>query len=312
MRVFRGVPGQADTPIALTIGNFDGVHRGHQAMVARLVAAARGRGLPAAVMTFEPHPREFFAPREAPARLSPLREKIEQLSALGVERLYVCRFDCRFASQPPADFVGRLLGSGLGVRWLLVGDDFRFGASRAGGIELLRDLGPAHGMEVESMHTVEHLGMRVSSTAVRESLARGELARAESLLGRPFSIEGRVVGGDRLGRQLGYPTANIHLRRNRPPLSGIFAVEVFGLGPEPRMGAASLGVRPTVTDSGRATLEVFLLDFQGDIYGHRVRVNFLHKLREEAKYPNLEALTAQIERDVQATREFLLRRRAAA
>ncbi|MBK8019395.1 MAG: bifunctional riboflavin kinase/FAD synthetase [Betaproteobacteria bacterium] len=304
MRLFRGIPRCADVPVALTIGNFDGVHRGHQAMVGRLLAAARARKLPAAVMTFEPHPREFFSPADAPARLSPLREKLERLAELGVDRAYVCRFDASFATQSADAFVKDALARGLDVKWLLTGDDFRFGARRSGDVDLLRRLAPEFGMEVESMHTVEVDGVRASSTAVREALAGGLLERAQRLLGRPYAITGRVVGGDRIGRELGFPTANIRMSLNRPPLWGIYAVTVRGLGTAPKIGAASLGVRPTVNSSGKATLEVFLLDFDGDIYGRRVRVEFLHKLRDEEKYPTLEALRNQIGLDVSATREF--------
>jgi riboflavin kinase/FMN adenylyltransferase len=304
MRLFRGIPGRVDTPVALTIGNFDGVHLGHEAMVRRLREAARQRGLPAAVMTFEPHPREFFSPGDAPARLSPLREKLECLQALGVERVYVCRFDAGFASQPPETFARDVLARRLSVRWLLTGDDFRFGARRAGDVRLLGALAPALGMEVESMHSVLVDGLRASSTSVREALAEGALERATRLLGRPYAISGRVVGGDRIGRELGFPTANVRMSLNRPPLFGIYAVSVHGLGQTPLKGAASLGVRPTVTTAGRPTLEVFLLDFDESIYGRRIRVDFLQKLRDEEKYSSLEALKAQIDRDVCATRAF--------
>jgi riboflavin kinase/FMN adenylyltransferase len=312
MRLFRGIPGRADTPVALTIGNFDGVHLGHEAMVGRLRDAARQRGLPAAVMTFEPHPREFFSPGDAPARLSPLREKLERLEALGVERVYVVRFDASFASQPPEVFVQDVLARRLSVRWLLTGDDFCFGARRAGDVRLLRALAPALGMEVESMHSVLVDGVRASSTAVREALADGALDRASRLLGRPYAISGRVVGGDRIGRELGFPTANVRMSLNRPPLFGIYAVSVHGLGSDALQGAASLGVRPTVTSAGRPTLEVFLLDFHESIYGRRIRVDFLHKLRDEEKYSSLEALKAQIDRDVRATRAFFARQPAVA
>lgn len=311
MRLFRGIPARSDHPVALTIGNFDGVHLGHQAMVERLLAAARARGLPAAVMTFEPHPREFFAPDQAPARLTALRDKAERLRALGIDRLYVCRFDAAFSSQAPQAFVRDILMHRLGVRWLLVGDDFRFGAKRAGDLALLQRMAGDAGMTVEAMHTVLVGGRRASSTAVREALAGGDLADAAGLLGRPYGITGRVVGGDRIGRELGFPTANVRMRLNRPPLFGIYAVEVHGVAARPWPGAASLGVRPTVTDANRPTLEVFLLDFHGDVYGRRVRVDFLHKLRDEARYDTLEALKHQIARDVDDTRAFFRARAAA-
>jgi riboflavin kinase/FMN adenylyltransferase len=304
MRVFRTIPARADVPLALTIGNFDGVHLGHRAMLERLKREASERGLPAAVMTFEPHPREFFAPDQAPARLSSLREKIELIAALGVDRIYVCRFTFDFARTPPEAFVENILVRGLGVRWLLVGDDFRFGARRGGDFALLSALAGKHGYDVHSMNSVTVAGQRVSSTAVREALAAGDLASAEKLLGRPYFISGRVVAGDRIGRTLGFPTANVRMRHNRPPLSGIFAVRVHGLGPVPLEGAASLGVRPTVDERGVPVLEVHLLDFSRDIYGRHVQVEFLHRLREERKFPDLESLRRQIAIDVEQTRGY--------
>ena len=303
MRVFRTIPARADTPIALTIGNFDGVHLGHQAMLERLRHEAAARALPAAVMTFEPHPREFFAPDQAPTRLSSLREKLEILAALGVDRTYVCRFTYDLARTPPEAFVERMLARGLAVRWLLVGDDFRFGARRAGDFKLLQALATASGYEVESISSVTVAGRRVSSTAIREALAAGELDLATQLLGRPYSISGRVVAGDRLGRTLGFPTANIRMRHNRPPLQGIFAVRVHGIGPEPLPGAASLGVRPTIHAKGAPTLEVYILDFDADIYGRHLRVEFLQKLRDEEKFADVETLRKQIARDVEDVRQ---------
>lgn len=303
MRVFRTIPTRADAPIALTIGNFDGVHRGHRAMLERLKREASERGLPAAVMTFEPHPREFFAPDQAPARLSSLREKIEAIAALGVDRIYVRRFTFDFARTAPEAFVEDMLVRGLGVRWLLVGDDFRFGARRGGDFALLKALAPRCGYEVHSMSSVVAADRRVSSTSVREALAAGNLELANELLGRPYLISGRVVGGDRIGRTLGFPTANVRMRHNRPPLFGIFAVRVLGLG-APVNGAASLGVRPTVDSRNIPVLEVHLLDFSGDIYGRHVRVEFLHRLREERKYPDMESLRRQIAIDVEQTRQF--------
>jgi riboflavin kinase/FMN adenylyltransferase len=304
MRVFRTIPARADTPIALTIGNFDGVHLGHQAMLVRLRQEAAARRLPSAVMTFEPHPREFFAPDQAPTRLSSLREKLETLAGQGVGRTYVCRFDYDLARTPPEAFVERMLVRGLAVRWLLVGDDFRFGARRAGDFQLLRQMSAEHGFQVVAMSSVTVAGQRVSSTAVREALAAGELERAARLLGRPYSISGRVVGGDRIGRTLDFPTANVRMRHNRPPLQGIFAVQVHGIDAAPLPGAASLGVRPTLHAGGLPTLEVHLLDFDRDVYGRHVRVDFLHKLRDEQRYPDLQALRAQIALDVEHTRAY--------
>jgi riboflavin kinase/FMN adenylyltransferase len=303
--VTRGLAPRLDRPIALTIGNFDGVHRGHQAMLARLVGVARARGLLASVLTFEPHPREFFAPAAAPTRLTSLREKLELLSAHGVEHVHVQRFARAFAALPAEEFVRRMLVQALGARWLLVGDDFRFGARRAGDLALLRQLVPDHGFDVEAMPSVSLGAVRVSSSAVREALAHGDLARARELLGRHYSISGRVVHGDKLGRALGFATANVQLKHNRPPLMGIFAVRVHGVADRPRHGVASLGVRPTVRSDDRATLEAHLFDFSGDLYRRHLRVEFVQKLRDEEKYPDLETLRAQIARDCDAARAAL-------
>ncbi len=304
MRTLRSVPAAAETPVALTIGNFDGVHLGHRAMLARLRVAAAERSLPACAMTFEPHPREFFAPDQAPARLTSLREKLELLAAEGIARTYVCRFDYRFAQTPAEEFVEATLVRGLGARYVLVGDDFRFGARRAGDFALLERHAARLGYTVEAMSSVTLDAERVSSSAIREALAGGDLARAARLLGRPYSISGRVVRGDGLGRKLGFPTANVRMKHNRPPLAGIFVVEVTGAGGEVLRGVASLGVRPTVKQSAEPVLEVYLLDFSGDLYGRHVRVDFLHKFRDEQKFADLDALTAQIARDVEDAQAF--------
>lgn len=296
---------QATRPNAVTIGNFDGVHLGHQAMLARLTARAASAGAAPAVLTFEPHPREIFTPESAPTRLTSLREKLEILRALGVAHVHVCRFTRPFAALPAEDFVRRILVDGLQARYVLVGDDFRFGAKRAGNFALLRQLGEKYGFEAESLHTVEAAGQRASSTAVRDALAAGDMATAAQMLGRPYSISGRVVGGDQLGRKIGYPTANIQLKHNRPPLTGIFAVRVQGLEQPDWPGVASLGTRPTVHANGRPTLEVHLFNFDQSIYRRHLRVEFLHKLRDEAKFPSLEALIAQIDEDARQAREML-------
>lgn len=304
MRVFRGIPARADTPIALTIGNFDGVHLGHRAMIARLAESARSRDLPVSVMTFEPQPQEFFAPDQAPARLTSLREKLELLEACSVDRVYVCHFGYRFAQLSADEFVSRILQEGLAVRWLLVGDDFRFGARRAGDFAMLRAAAPRAGFEVEAMASVTTSGVRVSSTAIRGCLERGDLDAAENLLGRRYAITGKVVGGDKLGAKLGYPTANVQLKRLRVPLSGIFVIEVEGLAAEPLPGVASLGVRPTVKDRGRPTLEAHLFDFDQSLYGRRITVRFLKKLRDEQKFADLDALVAQMDLDAAAARDY--------
>ena len=308
MRLYRGLPAFADASVALTIGNFDGVHRGHQAMLQRLLEAAEDLRLPSAVMTFEPHPREFFAPDSAPPRLANLRTKLEQFRKFRLDRVYVTRFDAKLAALSPDAFVDDVLVARLGIRWVLVGDDFRFGKGRAGDLATLR--AHAKTFSVEAMATVEVEGERASSTAVRAALARGDLEHARALLGRPFAIAGRVIHGEKLGRTLGFPTANIALGR-QPPLLGIYAVNVHGLPGGSRTGVASVGVRPTVDASGKPLLEVFVFDFDAAVYGRRVTVEFLHKLRDEARYPDLDTLARQIRVDVDDARKYFAQARAA-
>ena len=308
MLVFRGIPERAHAAVALTVGNFDGVHRGHQALLGMLRHRAHGFGLPATVLTFEPHPREFFAPAAAPTRLTSLREKLELLAANGVDQVHVCRFNRRFAAVTPQAFIEDVLVRGLGTRWLAVGDDFRFGAKRAGDFAMLRVASNEFGFRLEPLPSVMIDGRRVSSSAVREALAAGDLRAAGTLLGRDYGISGRVVRGDRIGRKLGFPTANVQLRHNRPPLNGIYAVEVAGLADSTLPGVASLGVRPTIASAGKAVLEVHLFDFDKEIYGRHLRVDFLHRIRDEAKYPDLESLKAQIASDVDAAKNFFLER----
>ncbi len=303
MQVYRGIPRRAQHSVVLTIGNFDGVHRGHRALLAKLTGQARQLGLPAVVMTFEPNPREFFAPQSAPARLTSLREKLQLLAECGVDQVYVCRFNARFAALSAEAFIERIV-SGLGVRHLIIGDDFRFGKGRAGDFAMLQRAGAQHGFGVEAMETLVHEGERVSSSAVREALEEGDLEHATRLLGRPYCISGRVIHGDKIGRQLGFATANIQLKRSKAPLSGIFVVTVEGVGERSFDGVASLGVRPTVSSAGRHTLEVYIFDFSGDLYRAHLRVNFLHKLRDEVKFDTRQALTAQIARDVQDTKNY--------
>ncbi len=308
MQILRSVPDAANSPVALTIGNFDGVHLGHQAMLAKLRAAAAARSLPACVMTFEPHPREFFAPDQAPVRLTTMREKLELLAIHGVERVVVCRFNFALAQITAEDFIERILVRGLGVRWLQVGDDFRFGARRAGDFAMLKSHATGHDYTVEAMASVTLDGERISSTTVREALAAGDVTRAGRLLGRPYSISGRVVRGDQLGRKLGFPTANVQMKHNRPPLTGIFAVQFTRSSGVALRGVASLGVRPTVKAQGAApVLEVYIIDFKEEIYGEHVRVDFLHKFRDEEKYVDLDTLRLQIARDVENARTFFKR-----
>jgi len=304
MRVTHGSFTPEDERLALTIGNFDGVHRGHQAMLERTVAKARAHRLSACALTFEPHPREFFSPATAPARLTRLRDKLERMAAAGLDRVHVARFDARLAALSAERFVEDVLVRGLGAAWLLVGRDFRFGAKRAGDFALLERLCAGHGVALEPMPDVAIDGERVSSSAVRSALAAGELAAAARLLGRPFSMSGRVAHGEKLGRELGFPTANLVLRR-RPPVAGIFVVEALdeeesSVWP----GVASVGRRPTVNPSALPLLEVHLLDFAGDLYRRHLQVRFLKKLRDERKYDDVPQLRAAIAQDAEAARRY--------
>jgi riboflavin kinase/FMN adenylyltransferase len=284
------------------------VHLGHQALILATLEAATERGLVPAAMTFEPHPREFFDPASAPARLSSLREKAETLRALQVAHLYVPRFNKRFASQEPMQFLD-LLQNTLKVRWLLVGHDFRFGAKRAGDLALIRSQAAGRGYEVAALDDVLVDGIRVSSTAVRDALKAGDLPLAARLLGRPYSITGRVVHGKKLGRTLGFPTANVSLTGRKPPLGGVFAVKCRGINARGlegvATGVASLGTNPAVQVDGRPSLEVFLFDFSADLYGQRLQVEFAAKLRDETHFDSLDALTNQIRRDCDHARELL-------
>ncbi len=304
MLIFRGIPEHNRSPVAMTIGNFDGVHLGHQAMLTRLEQAARTLGIPACVMTFEPHPREFFAPHAAPARLTNLREKLERFEQYGIDQVVICRFNHYLAHIDATEFITRYLCRQLRVQWLLTGDDFRFGARRAGDFALLNAAGKVHGFEVVSMDSVVTADLRVSSTAIRNALATGDLALAARLLGRPYSISGRVIHGDKNGRKLGFPTANVQLKHNKPPLSGIFAIKLYGLSNTGIIGVASLGVRPTIRPNDKPTLEAHLFNFDHQIYGRHVRVDFLHKLRDEQKFPSLDVLIQAISQDVSDAKAY--------
>ena len=307
MKVFRGLPNdRARAPCALTIGNFDGVHRGHQALLARVRAAAERLQLEAAVMTFEPHPREFFAERmgdlsKAPNRIANLRDKLGSLASAGIDRVIVEHFNAHFASMSPEDFIKRVLVDGLHVKWLMVGADFRYGARRAGSVEMLVEAGRQYGFVVETMPTVMEGDVRVSSSAVREALAAGDFGRAKALLGHGYSMSGHVLHGAKLGRTLGFPTLNLRVA-HRPAVAGVFVVQVHGLAAGPVRGVASVGVRPTVENGGRMLLEVHLFDWDQPCYGKLVRVEFLKKIRDEEKYDGLDALRAAIEDDARIAR----------
>jgi riboflavin kinase / FMN adenylyltransferase len=303
MRIFHGTPTAAERrPCALSIGNFDGIHRGHRALLHRVVALAQQHGLVPAAMTFEPHPREFFAPAQAPSRVANLRDKVAGLQQAGIEHVYVEHFTRRFASLGADTFVERLLVQGCEVRWLLVGDDFRFGAGRAGDVALLRRLGQAGGYRVEQIPVVVESGSRVSSSRIRAALQAGDLAGAAALLGRPYSISGHVLHGAKLGRQMGFPTLNLRIAHRRPAVHGIFAVRVHGIDARALPGVASVGLRPTVDDSGRWLLEVHLFDFSGDVYGRLVSVEFVQKLRDEARFDSIQALAQAIGSDADRAR----------
>jgi len=292
-----------------TIGNFDGVHLGHQAVLGQLAEKADELRLPTTVVTFEPLPTEYFRGDQAPARLTRLREKAQALRRFAVGRVLCLRFNRALAEMPAEDFVQRVLIDGLDVRYLVVGDDFRFGKGRQGDFAMLQEFGRANGFQVVNMHSFCIDGERVSSSRIRHALAVGDMATAERLLGRPYRISGRVSHGDRRGRSIGFPTANVPMQRRVSPVRGVFAVEVFGLEREPLPGAANVGIRPTV-EGQEAILEVHLLDFAQEIYGRHIQVDLLHRLRDEHRFESLDALKAQIARDVDAAREhFRVRNR---
>lgn len=305
MQILRGLHSPDNQPIALTIGNFDGVHLGHQALLEQLQLAARERGLATAAIVFEPHPREFFSPQEAPARLTNLREKLERFAALGLNRVHVCRFNEQLARTSATDFIDALYTK-LMARYVLIGDDFRFGSARGGDFALMEKMGAQQGVEVKSMGSVLQDGIRISSTAVRLALSEGNLHLAQRYMGRPYSISGRVEHGEKVGRKLGFPTANIQFKHNRAPLRGVFVVRVRIEGGGMREGVASLGVRPTLTPNGKPVLEVHLFDFAQEIYGKHLHVDFLHKLRDEMKFSGLESLTKQISLDVEHAKDWFI------
>ncbi len=286
-----------------TIGNFDGLHRGHQAVIGQLLEKAQQLRLPAVVITFEPQPEEFFMGENAPARLTRFREKAQQLRRFALDRLLAIHFTRDFAEIEAERFVRDVLVSALGVKYLVVGDDFRFGRQRAGDFALLERMGAELGFAVTHMHTLSACGERISSTRIRKLLEEGHLDEAELLLGRPYRMSGRVAHGDKRGRQLGFPTANIHLHRKVAPLTGVFAIELFGIDGEPWPGVANIGYRPTF-DGGRSLLEVHLFDFDGDLYGRHVHIDFLHRLRGERRFADFAALRSQIERDCSAARDW--------
>lgn len=287
-----------------TIGNFDGVHLGHRAIVENLAAEGRRLGLPVVVVLFEPQPREYFVPDEAPVRLMRLREKLIRLAELPVDWVLLLRFDHMLANMGADTFIHSVLIETLRVKHLVIGDDFRFGRGRVGDFAALARAGAQAGFAVADTESVLVEGERVSSTLIRETLAAGDMARAERLLGRPYTLCGRVAQGAMLGRKLGFPTANIRLGRKSAPLQGVFAVTMTGIADRPLTGVANVGARPTVDREPTLLLETHLFDFAGDIYGRRVEVRFHYKLRDARRFEDVQALTAQIGRDAEAARVF--------
>ncbi len=318
MKVFRGLPNAASrAPCALAIGNFDGVHLGHQALLSDLHAAATRLNVDAAVMSFEPHPRAFFAQLQgdlskAPSRIANLRDNLSALDQAGVDRVIVEHFNAHFAALSPEEFIQKILVDGLHVKLVMVGDDFRFGAKRAGDIHTLKEAGERFGFVVQTMNTVERNGERISSSAVRAALAAGNFDEAKHLLGRPYQISGHVVHGQKLGRTLGFPTLNLRIAHHKPAVMGIFVVQVHGLSEQPLPAVASMGVRPTVDDGGRVLLETHILDQHVDSYGKVIHVEFLQKLRDEEKYVDLPTLTAAINRDADQARSYFKQRNGSA
>jgi len=319
MRIYRGFHhSQLASACALTIGNFDGVHRGHQAMLALLNSEARHRGVPSCVITFEPHPRDFFAaqlqkPEIAPARIATLRDKLLELSECGVDQCIVLPFNQTFASLSPQTFIEDVLRKGLGVKYVLVGDDFRFGAKRAGDYAMLDAAGAAHGFDVARMNSYEVRGLRVSSSAVRDAMGRGAMQEVSQLLGRPYAISGHVVHGRKLGRELNCRTLNLRFTHWKPAASGIFVVQVHGLTDQALPGVANLGIRPSLdpndVNGGRVLLETHCLDWPNSLgldggYGKLIRVELLHKLHDELKYDSLESLQQGIAQDCTDARQW--------
>ena len=287
-----------------TIGAFDGVHLGHQVVIRHLLEKSAELNLPSVIIVFEPLPREYFAPLEAPARIMSFWEKCRALENLGVDRVLRIRFNEQLRGMSAQQFIDDIFVAGLGVRYVVLGDDFRFGNDRQGDIEFIQQQGLRYGYAAGPTPTQSVDGERVSSTRIREALENADFAEAERLLGRPYSISGKVIYGRQLGRTIGSPTANLQLRRLRAPLSGVYTVQVSGAGMQGALGVANVGVRPTVDDSIKANLEVHLLDREIELYGQHIEVTFRHKLREEQKFASLDELKENIARDIENTRTW--------
>ncbi len=306
MRLIKGLPLPATFPngCVLTIGNFDGIHLGHKMVIDNLAHQGLQLGLPTVVMTFEPQPMEYFLGDKAPARITRLREKAITLKNLPVDDLVVVRFNNSFAALEAELFVNEILVNRFNVKYLVVGDDFRFGKNRQGDYSLLKNSGEKHGFIVADSATLKVNGQRVSSTAIRNALAQDDLPTAETMLGHRYSVCGRVVHGNKRGREFGFPTANINLSRKNTPISGVFAVTMTGVENSELKGIANIGVRPTVDGSNKVVLETHLFDFNSDIYGCHVNVHFIRKIRDEQRFNSIEELQAQISADVTQARKI--------
>lgn len=310
MKVFRGLSHAIpNRPCALTIGNFDGLHLGHQALLAHVRQAADRLNLAASVMTFEPHPREFFAhlsgdPGKAPSRIANLRDNMNAMAKAGMDNIIVEHFNATFASQSPQEFIEKIVVNGLHAKWVMVGEDFCYGARRAGNIATLKEAGKQYGFIVETLPAVTIDGQRVSSSAVRAALAAGDFARTHDLIGHPYTISGRVVHGQKLGRKIGFPTLNLRIAHKHPAVTGVFIVQVHGLSEQPLPAVASIGIRPTVEDTGRVLLEAHILDFDEDCYGKLVQIEFLQRIRDEKKFPDIASMTVAIEDDENKARRY--------
>lgn len=311
MRIIRGLEHlePLQQGCLLTIGNFDGVHLGHQAVINKLAQHATELGLPVVVMIFEPQPLEYFLHDNAPSRLMRLREKAIQFAALPVDDLLVLKFNKYFANLEANAFIHEILLAKLNVKHLVVGDDFHFGKARRGNFALLKEAGAQYGFAVEDTRSYMLEGLRISSTAIRDAIGVGDLALAERLLGRSYSVCGRVAHGDKLGRTLGFPTANIQMQRKNTPIEGVFAVEMTGIENRVIQGVANVGTRPTVSGGAKVILETHLFDFDTEIYGQYVEVHFKHKLRKELRFASLSDLQAQIKLDVSAAKHFFANHR---
>ncbi|MCX8048726.1 MAG: bifunctional riboflavin kinase/FAD synthetase [Methylohalobius sp.] len=305
MRLILGLHRPPPPGTVATIGNFDGVHLGHQHLIRTLARQGERLGWPVTVVLFEPQPLEYFLRERAPARLTRLREKLARMADLPVDQVLLLRFEQKLAALAAWDFIEQVLAKGLGVRYLVVGEDFRFGRNREGDFALLEAAGVRYGFEVSAAPTFELSGMRVSSTRIRKTLEQGDLTLAGKMLGRPYSMCGRVVAGSKRGKAIGFPTANLDPRRRQSPIYGVFAVTVQGVADKPWPGVANVGIRPTVEKSGKVWLEVHLFDFQGDLYGRYLEVFFHHKLRQEKRFASLAELSEQIRQDAALARKLL-------